>query len=509
MAFLNQNSTNPALDMFLLQLASQYSLAKRFKTGETLFAEGQPGNTMLLILQGTVAVQKKVPATGHLRTIATRGPGDFLGEMAIVEASPRFATIVAQSDCEVLEFSHANFERAIQEQPALATRVLRSLSQKLRESDSSRIAELEDNNRALAASNDELTTLNFFLDRLIEESPSAVLIAQRNGDIFRHNRAAAHMFDIEGDSANLTVRDLLPDLHLYHSDDSGENSRHVETTGIRGLKTFPVLSSVSVIEGSDSSSLYLVICQDLSELQALNETILSIEKHGAATDVVAEIAHDIKNYLAILSGHFQLVLTRLTAEQQQRSARSIEAIDATTEGILQFLENAMGSDRGVALQSRVDLANLMRTLIRFCRSQSMFTQIELGLEVEPGFPGAVTASEDQIRRIVLNLVLNAAEALKTVEREGVKSVQVQLTWRKSESALNIRVTDNGPGISPEHLSKVFKERFTTKKTGHGIGLVSVARLIESQGGTIAVESSLDTGTTFEIVLPVQMESSHA
>jgi signal transduction histidine kinase len=509
MALLNPNSTNPALDMFLLQLASQYSLARRFKAGEILFAEEQPGNTMLLILQGTVAVQKRVKDTGHIRTIATRGPGDFLGEMAIVEESPRFATVIAQSDCEVLEFSHANFERAIQEQPALATRVLRSLSRKLRESDSSRIVELEENNRALAASNDELTTLNFFLDRLIEESPSAVLIALRNGDIFRHNRAAARMFDIPGDSAELTVRDLLPDLHLFHSDASGENSRHVEATGVRGDNTFPVLSSVSVIEGSENSSLYLIICQDLSELQALNETILAVEKHGVATDVVAEVAHDIKNYLAILSGHFQLVLTRLTAEQQERSARSIEAIESTTNGILRFLENAMVSDRGVASQSRVDLVNLMRTLIRFCRSQSMFTQIEFGLEVEPGFPRTVTASEDQIRRIVLNLVLNAAEALKSIEREGVRSVSIELAWSAHESLANIRVTDNGPGISAEHLSKVFRERFTTKMSGHGIGLMSVARLVESQGGTITVQSNSDTGTVFEITLPVQAESQHA
>jgi signal transduction histidine kinase len=509
MAFLNPNSTNPALDLFLLKLASQYSLAKRFKAGEILFAEGQPGSTMLLVIQGTVAVQKRVKDTGHLRTIATRGPGDFLGEMAIVEESPRFATVIAQDDCEVLEFSHANFERAIQEQPALATRVLKSLSRKLRESDSSRIVELEENNRALAASNDELTTLNFFLDRLIEESPSAVLIAMRNGDIFRHNRAAARMFDISGDSAELTVHDLLPDLHLFHSDASGENSRHVEAQGVRGNTTFPALSSVSVIEGSDNSSLYLIICQDLTELQALNETILAVEKHGAATDVVAEVAHDIKNYLAILSGHFQLVLTRLTAEQQERSTRSIEAIETTMSGILCFLENAMVSDRGVVSHSRVDLVNLMRTLIRFCRSQSMFTQIEFGLEVEPGFPRAVTASEDQIRRIVLNLVLNAAEALKTVERESIRSVFIQLAWRERESVAHIRVADNGPGIAPEHLAKVFKERFTTKKTGHGIGLMSVVKLVESQRGSITVESNQDTGTVFEVTLPVQAESPNA
>jgi PAS domain S-box-containing protein len=509
MANINTNSTNPALDLFLLQLASQYSLAKKFKKGEVLFTEGQPGNTMILILDGTVGVQKRVHDSGHLRTIATRGPGDFLGEMAIVEESPRSATVVALSDCEVLEFSNKNFERAIQEKPALATRVLKSLSRKLRESDSVRITELEENNRALAATNAELTTLNFFLDRLIEESPSAVLIVLRDGNIFRYNRAATRMFEVDGDASVLTIQDLLPDLHLFDFDASGENSRHIEATGVRRGNSFPVLTSVSVIEGDDTGSLYLIICQDISELQALNETIVAIEKHGAATDVVAEVAHDVKNFLAILSGHFQLVLMRLTEEQKEKSAKSIAAIDATTGEILRFLENAMVSDRCAVSQSRVDLVNLMKTLIRFCRSQSLLSQIEFGLDVEAGFPKTVMTSEDQIRRIVLNLVLNSAEALKAVERDGGKSVLIQLAWCEKENVMRICVKDNGPGISPEHLSKVFKHRFTTKKSGHGIGLVSVARLVESQGGRIAVESSPETGTVFEIILPINTETPHA
>jgi signal transduction histidine kinase len=509
MAFANPNSTNPALDQFLLQLASQYSLAKRFRAGDVLYTEGQPGSTMLLVLQGTLGVQKRVKDSGQLRTIATRGPGDFLGEMAIVEESPRSATVVARSDCEVLEFSHASFERAIKEQPALATRVLKSLSRKLRESDSFRILELEESNRALSASNAELTSLNLFLDRLIEESPSAVLIVRRNGDVFRHNRAAVRMFEIAGDSVDLYIRDLLPDLRLLQSDVAGEGSRHVEATGVRGSATFPVLSSVSLFDWSDTGGLYLIICQDISELQALNETVVAVGKHEAAADVVAEVAHDIKNHLAILSGHFQLLMTRLTAEQQQRSAQSINAIESTHAEILRFLENAMISDHCAVSQSRVDLANLMRTLIRFCRSQSVFSQIEFKLDVEAGFPKAVTTSEDQIRRIVLNLVLNAAEALKTVEREGTRSVSIQLTWLEKERVVQIRVKDNGPGISPDHLAKVFKQRFTTKKSGHGIGLVSVARIVESQGGRISVTSAPDTGTVFEIILPVQVEPRHA
>ncbi len=509
MALIHPNSTNPALDLFLLQLASQYSLARRYKAGEVLFTEGQPGNTMLLVLQGALDVRKRVEHSDNVRVIATRGPGDFLGEMAIVEASPRFATVIARSDCEVLEFTRANFERAIQEWPALAIRVLRSLSGKLRESDSTRILELEDSNRALAASNTELTTLNFFLDRLIEESPSAVLIALRSGEIFRLNRAAGRMFELSGDASDVTIQDLLPDLHLSLTDASRDDSRHVEVTGIRGGVSFPVLSSVSVIEGSDSGVLFLVLCQDISELQALNETILAVEKHGATQDVIAELAHDVKNYLAVISGHFQLLQTRLTPEQRERSAHSISAIESTTTEALSFLEEAMVLDRHTDSASQVDLVNLVRTLLRFCRSQSLFSEITFDLKAEPEFPRTVAVVEDLVRRVVLNLLLNSAEALKGVTRAGIKTVSIQLACREQGHLVVIRVEDNGPGISAEHLDKVFRQRFTTKKSGHGIGLVSVAKAVQSQAGTITVSSTPDRGTVFEITLPVQAEIHHA
>ena len=255
--------------------------------------------------------------------------------------------------------------------------------------------------------------------------------------------------------------------------------------------------------------MYLIICQDLSELQALNETILAVEKHGATTNVVAEVAHDIKNYLAVISGHFQLLVSRLTEEQRKRAAHSIDAIESTTGQVLHFLEEAMVLDRGQVTPSRVDLASLIRTLIRFCASQSLFSRIEFDLKVEPDFPRLVRTVEDQVRRVVLNLLLNSAEALKGVERTDDKAVSIHLAWQASEGLVVIRVKDNGPGIPEEHRKKVFSQRFTTKKTGHGIGLVSVAKSVASLGGRISVESITGEGTTFEVTLPAAVETPNA
>ena len=119
------SSSNTALDLFLIQLAGRYSISRTYSPGEVIFTEGDPGNTMLLILDGSIRITKNSPESGKPLDIAYRGSGDFLGEMALVEESPRFATASAESHCEVLEFSKDNFEKIIREQPALATRVLK------------------------------------------------------------------------------------------------------------------------------------------------------------------------------------------------------------------------------------------------------------------------------------------------------------------------------------------------------------------------------------------------
>ncbi len=245
----NLSSTNPELDLVLIRLAEEYSLSKEYRPGEVIFTEGEPGSTMLLILSGTVRVLKQGSDTVAPRLIAMRGTGDFLGEMALVEESPRFATVVAATECEVLEFSRNNFEKVISEQPALATRVLRSLSSKLRESDSSRLAELEESNRLLTTTNEELTRLNSFLDCVIDQSPSAILLTTRMGDIFRMNKATQRMFEIADPDEDIGIGSLLSDIDLREIMERDSESWHGEVSGIRNGEKFPLYVSVTSMSG--------------------------------------------------------------------------------------------------------------------------------------------------------------------------------------------------------------------------------------------------------------------
>lgn len=503
----NLSSTNPALDLVLIRLAEEYSLMKQYQPGETIFTEGEPGSTMLLILRGTVRVLKQGSEKVAPRLIAMRGPGDFLGEMALVEESPRFATIVAGSECEVLEFSRDNFEKVISEQPALATRVLRSLSSKLRESDSSRLAELEENNRLLTTTNEELIRLNSFLDCVIDQSPSAILLATRTGDIFRMNKATARMFEIPDPDEDINITYLFSGFQYFDSFEHEEESWHGEVTGVRNGEKFPVYLSVTSISGHADNFLHLIICQDISELKLLNQTIVDIEKYESAQETASELAHDLKNYLGVLIGNVELALTRLTDQQKGQLKNSFQAITDSSRQIVQFVENMMIYRDDKSEFRPVNLPMVVNAVMRFCRSQAAFQTIKFDYEVAVDFPAQVSIKEDQIRRVLVNLLVNAGEALSQADTAEAKRIVVRLEKAAESGGIVIKVSDTGPGISQEHLPKLFRERFTTKQKGHGIGLMSVSKIIQAHGGQINVDSVPGQGTTFVISLPDRKEKS--
>ncbi len=503
----NLSSTNPALDLVLIRLAEEYSLSKEYQPGETIFTEGEPGSTMLLILRGTVRVLKAGSEKVAPRLIAMRGPGDFIGEMALVEESPRFATLVAGSECEVLEFSRDNFEKVISEQPALATRVLRSLSSKLRESDSSRLEELEENNRLLTTSNEELMRLNSFLDCVIDQSPSAILLATRTGDIFRMNKATTRMFEIADPDDDINISYLFSGFGFPDMLERDTESWHGEVLGVRNGENFPVYLSVTSLSGYADNVLNLIICQDISELKVLNQTIVDIEKYESAQETASELAHDLKNYMGVLIGNVELALTKVPDEQKSQISSSFQAISDSSKQIVQFVENMMIYRDDKSELRPVNLPVTVNALMRFCRSQVAFQSIKFDYDVSGDFPETLLLKEDQIRRVIINLLVNAAEALAPREEIENKRIVVEMQVLTESNRAVMKISDNGPGIEQENLPKLFRERFTTKEGGHGIGLMSVAKIVQAHGGEITVNSETGQGTVFEVSLPLSREKS--
>ncbi len=471
---------------------SRIEQAKRsYRPGEIIFRQGDDGASIIMILSGSVEIVKDGVVIAH------RGPGEFIGEMALVEDTPRFATVVAQTDCDISECSREWFSEVIKDDPAFALGLIKDLSHKLRESDSQRIRELEENNDHLRIKNKELSLVNEFLGQLIEQSPAAIIITDKQGKVKRANPAARTVFEIDSGDQWKSLLSYFPNGNPIQTLWNSLRPSWIGETkaSVNGL-TRTLYLSVSRLQSYDSESSYLFICEDISEMIELNEKIMKLERFAVEGEISSGIAHDIKNYLAILKGNFELMHFKFDDEFRARHRHHIEAMDKGFEEIENFVENLMScrSDEGVFAD--VDLSALIRVVVKFVEAQERFRGIRITQLVDQSFPAFVRLSERQIQQVLLNLLMNAAESLNTLTDRTDREILVELRMDENSHRPQMIVADNGPGIPLELQSELFHKKLTTKQQGHGIGLLTVKKIVEQHQGTVRLESTLGTGTRF-------------
>jgi signal transduction histidine kinase len=111
----------------------------------------------------------------------------------------------------------------------------------------------------------------------------------------------------------------------------------------------------------------------------------------------------------------------------------------------------------------------------------------------------------QIQQVLLNIINNAADAINAIPPSR-GTVAIEASYARREKLVEVKISDSGPGIAPDLLPKIFEPHFTTKKNGHGFGLVICERIMKNHKGQISAESS-PSGTTFTITLPVRQQET--
>lgn len=228
--------------------------------------------------------------------------------------------------------------------------------------------------------------------------------------------------------------------------------------------------------------------------QKLPEQTLQTEKLAELGRLTAGIAHEINNPLAVIAYAMELLrrdaeLTPFQVEMAVRIEDEIERLKTLTESLLSFSSAREGCRRLVALN---DLLEEVLRLIRF-ELQRQAVQLEMELGELP----LVAADPNQVKQVVINLIMNAVQAM---HGEG----KITLRTAHRGDAVELAVSDTGPGI-PENLrERIFTPFFTTKAEGEGTGLgLHICRnIVNEHGGTIVVESSPRGGATFKVCLPV-------
>ncbi len=274
----------------------------------------------------------------------------------------------------------------------------------------------------------------------------------------------------------------------------------------KGQDTVWVVLTATVIRYQDGRPLYgLAMMQDVTERKRMEEQLRQSDKLAALGTLVSGVAHELNNPLFILSGYIQLAKEKVSRGQYEGLAVDLDGMQDGAQRASAIVERFLGVARSSSGQPRPCSVNevVSRTL-ELVRNDLAIRRIEVRTDFRPELP-PVLADPHELGRVFLNLFNNASQAMSSANGRGVLTVTTRLHSDPEKPSVEVRVTDDGPGIAREHLPRIFEPFFTTKPVGEGtgLGLAICYRTVTELGGTIACQSKPGHGATFTVRLLAQ------
>jgi PAS domain S-box-containing protein len=268
--------------------------------------------------------------------------------------------------------------------------------------------------------------------------------------------------------------------------------------------------TASPVRGEDGRLLYwLGLVEDITDRRRLAGQLRQAQKMEAVGQLAGGIAHDFNNLLTVISGYGQMARQRIGVgpgcEELGEVLHAADRAAQLTGQLLAFSRRQRLTPQLLDLNTVTkDLVPMLRRLIR--------EDIELAMLAEEGLP-AVLADRGQIEQIIVNLAVNARDAMPTGGTLTLETQTVELdgAYARTHAGVTpgryacLTATDTGIGMSPEVMARIFEPFFTTKDAGHGtgLGLATVYGIATQSGGRVEVYSEPGLGTTFKVALPAQ------
>jgi two-component system NtrC family sensor kinase len=251
----------------------------------------------------------------------------------------------------------------------------------------------------------------------------------------------------------------------------------------------------------------------VQQLKSTQAQLLQAEKLSAIGQLVAGVAHELNNPLTSVIGYAQLLEEEMRERPDAKEIRTnvqvgrdLRRIAEESERAARIVRNLLAfARRQTAARSAHDIVDLCTRVVALRAYELRLTGVELVTEFQPALP-RVVADGGQIQQALLNLMLNAEQAMRG---RATRRLTVGARFDAGASAVELFVSDTGHGIDAANLSRIFDPFFTTRDVGEGTGLgLSICYgIIRDHGGHIAVESKIQIGTTFSVLLPALVEEA--
>jgi PAS domain S-box-containing protein len=344
------------------------------------------------------------------------------------------------------------------------------------------------------------------LEGVVSDAADAILVIDPEDRIRLWNPCAEEMFGYAAGEAigrpygMLLPEGIGPDMDFVPERDSSQPSKDVRTQRRRRdgslIEVSLTRSRIRLPEGRELG--WVEILRDITSQRMLERELIRTEKMAAVGKIASKVVHEIRNPLGSINLNVDLLLDNLgTGDTPEvREAREIlQTIKRETRRLAQITDEYLQFSRMPQPTGREeDLNAVMLELADFLRPELRRSGVRLVLNLDDGRP-LVSCDNRLVRQVVLNLIRNALEVVPT------NSGQVMVVTKSLRDGGEIEVDDNGQGIPPEVLPRIFEPFYTTKQDGTGLGLAVVHQIVEEHGGSVTCQSILGKGTTFRIRLP--------
>ena len=340
------------------------------------------------------------------------------------------------------------------------------------------------------------------LEVVLSSIPGGVMVCGPDGRVAFINNPARRLLPLTtSDPTEMTAWEAIAsaDLSRYVraalEEDRGAPMRdfpvrHRERSMLLSCGVLPLVDKGRIVGN-------MVYIEDVTAKRDEESRLKRAESLASLTTMAAGVAHEIKNPLASMSIHLQLMRRQLNGDcaDPEELKESLTILEEETERL-----NAIVSDYLFAVRPRdshptdADLNALVKDLLQFVRFEAEEAGVEVVQLLDDTIP-MIPLDEGAVKRALLNVVKNAIHAMPD---GGTLRIQTRL---ENQNAV-IDISDTGIGIPDELLGKIFEPYYTTRDTGTGLGLTVVYKVIREHGGDLHVDSVPGRGTTFSLSLPV-------
>ncbi len=506
-----------------------------YKRGETIFDEQTKDRDLYLILTGKVHVVKYTK-TGTESLLAVLHEGDFFGELSLIDDFPRSARAVAETDSTIISLAYDHYETLLNRSRTFARNLLQRLALRLRTLDQLFVQELERKSAEFESQVDKL--------QLLIEATKTVNSTLNSDELLGLILTAATT-SIRADRGTLYLIDPVTN-ELWSKVTNGNEVMEIRMPMGKGLAGYVAKTGETVIIADaykdprfnpeiDKKSGYKthnVLCMPLRDkagtiigvFQLLNKRggtftkddeefihafsvhaaialenarlvkeLLQSERLSTIGRMASSIIHDIKNPMAAMRIHAQIIKAKT---ENKEAAEIAEMMMKQVDRFVNMTQEILDFSRGVSEMNVEDvlLADILPPMLQFIESD--LTKKGIAVVKEFDYTGPARMDAEKMLRVFQNLAGNAADAMPS---GGMLTIRT----RKCNERLLIEFADTGIGMTDEVRLRAFEPFYTTgKKHGTGLGLAIVKKIIDEHNGTIDIESEPGKGTTIRMMLPL-------